>query len=407
MSLRGKSLWTIGGGKGGVGKSFLAASLGTALARAGKSVVLVDANFAAPDLHAYVGVKNPNLTLLDVLEHRAELTDALIPTPEPGMRFLSCVGDELGMADQNEKDREKMAALLATIDADVVLVDAGNGTTRAVLDFFNLAYQGIVVTSPEAASMRCTYRFIRNAVYRKVQQRFGSNKEVSAALDRQRQQAGSKQAPSMMSFLDSLWPTVPDVALSISDMLKEFRPLLLVNMASSEQEHRSAEMLHSAASKFLNVDILCFSPIPYDPSLRKPRQSKSLPDCGDPDGPLARKIQQAAAHLTAIQMAGQEGVREEGCAHAASSQAMGLNDNLAFMGRALHVQTEDLGAAGSCIVTQVFCAGRVVLSTKSAYPPAARETYQNDHLIELMRNQHRNVIRQIESLQLRNQTGAV
>ena len=131
MSLRGKSLWTIGGGKGGVGKSFLAASLGTALARAGKSVVLVDANLAAPDLHAYVGVRNPDFTLLDVMEHRAGLAQALIPTPEPGMRFLSCVGDELGMADQEEKDSKGMAAFLAAIDADLVLIDAGSGTTRA------------------------------------------------------------------------------------------------------------------------------------------------------------------------------------------------------------------------------------------------------------------------------------
>ena len=43
----------IGGGKGGVGKSLVAANVGIFLATLGKRVVLVDAAFGAANLHIF------------------------------------------------------------------------------------------------------------------------------------------------------------------------------------------------------------------------------------------------------------------------------------------------------------------------------------------------------------------
>jgi Mrp family chromosome partitioning ATPase len=39
--------------------------MGIALAQAGRSVIVVDANLATPNLHAYFGIKAPACTLLD------------------------------------------------------------------------------------------------------------------------------------------------------------------------------------------------------------------------------------------------------------------------------------------------------------------------------------------------------
>lgn len=43
-----KKLWSIGGGKGGVGKSVFTLGLGICLARLDKKVILVDADLGAP-----------------------------------------------------------------------------------------------------------------------------------------------------------------------------------------------------------------------------------------------------------------------------------------------------------------------------------------------------------------------
>ena len=79
----------------------------------------------------------------------------------------------------------------------------------------------------------------------------------------------------------------------------------------------------------------------------------------------------------------------------------GLNDNLEFLGRQLHIQTERIGLPVPRIVTQVFSDGRVVLSKKSEIPPLGREAREGPDIMELMRNQHFETLREIESKQKR------
>ncbi|MEE8219789.1 MAG: P-loop NTPase, partial [bacterium] len=62
-----KSIWAIGGGKGGTGKSFMTASLGIQLAQFGRRTIIVDADLGAANLHTCLGVKSPKVTLADFL----------------------------------------------------------------------------------------------------------------------------------------------------------------------------------------------------------------------------------------------------------------------------------------------------------------------------------------------------
>ncbi len=74
---------------------------------------------------------------------------------------------------------------------------------------------------------------------------------------------------------------------------------------------------------------------------------------------------------------------------------MGLNNNLEFMGRQLHVQTENMAFPVAHIITQVFCGGRVLLSKKSEYPPAVRESHDFSKIQQLMRAQHYQIMQEI------------
>ncbi len=60
----------IGSGKGGVGKSLLAANLGIYLAQLGKRVILIDADLGGANLHTFVGVERPAVTLGDFFDQR-------------------------------------------------------------------------------------------------------------------------------------------------------------------------------------------------------------------------------------------------------------------------------------------------------------------------------------------------
>jgi hypothetical protein len=85
---------------------------------------------------------------------------------------------------------------------------------------------------------------------------------------------------------------------------------------------------------------------------------------------------------------------------AVENPAPGLNDNVEFMGRQLHVQTEKTGFPAPRIVTQVFGNGRVVFSKKSDIPqfPASQELAK---IQELMRAQHFQIIQEMAEKQKR------
>jgi hypothetical protein len=69
--------------------------------------------------------------------------------------------------------------------------------------------------------------------------------------------------------------------------------------------------------------------------------------------------------------------------------AAGLNDNVEFMGKRLHIQTESIGSPAISVVTQIFTNGRVIFSKKSDCSHDLNEV-QN-----LMNSQHSQVIQDL------------
>jgi len=82
------------------------------------------------------------------------------------------------------------------------------------------------------------------------------------------------------------------------------------------------------------------------------------------------------------------------------NSAPGLNDNIEFMGRQLHVQTEKTGFPAPRIVTQVFSNGRVVFSRKSDIPEC-QGSQEFTKIQDLMRTQHFQTIQEMVDKQKR------
>jgi hypothetical protein len=85
------------------------------------------------------------------------------------------------------------------------------------------------------------------------------------------------------------------------------------------------------------------------------------------------------------------------------SPITGLNDNVDFLGRQLHIQTEHTGFPTAHIVTQVFCSGRVMLSKKTEYPSGVCESPDFSKIQQLMKAQHCQIIQELKDKQARKQ----
>ncbi len=149
--------------KGGVGKTTAVANLGAALANFGKKVLLVDANFSAPNLGLHLGVINPQYTIHDVLADKISVGKAIIQH-ENGFHVLpaSLVPSKIDPF----KLKRKMEPLRHIYD--MIIIDSSPTLNEEILATMLASDQLLVVTSPDYPTLSCTLHAIKVAKQRKT-----------------------------------------------------------------------------------------------------------------------------------------------------------------------------------------------------------------------------------------------
>jgi flagellar biosynthesis protein FlhG len=164
-------IYPIGGGKGGVGKSFISASLGALIASSGRKVALIDLDLGASNLHTFLGMPAPDGGLDRFIDKTSQqLESVVVSTDIRHLDFISSCHCSMEIANLYHAQKIKLINSIKTLPYDYIFMDLGAGTNFNTLDFFLTAGKGIIVCTPEPTSIENAFRFIKAVYLRRLKQ---------------------------------------------------------------------------------------------------------------------------------------------------------------------------------------------------------------------------------------------
>ena len=259
----------VGGGKGGVGKTFLTANLAYTLARMGHRVVAVDADLEGANLHTCLGVESPAVSLADfVAQRQDDLVKLLVETPQPGLQLIAGTHAHLGEAQPSHLRRVRLMRGLRQLPADFVLLDLGAGTHSSVLDYFLTGDDGLLVLQPEPTSVENAYSFLRAAFYRRLRLAMvghGVRRLVSEAMD-QRNERGLRTPNDLLREIER---NDPVEGRRFVETMTSFRPRLVINEVRTAEDVKLGFSVADVCKRYFGIEADYLGYVNHDDAARQ------------------------------------------------------------------------------------------------------------------------------------------
>jgi flagellar biosynthesis protein FlhG len=148
-------------GKGGVGKTNIAANMALCLAAQNKRVLLLDADLSLGNLDLVMGIRSP-YNISHVLSGHKRIEEIIQSGPQ-GLRIICGASGLDRLTNLSDGEQHLLVDHLCRLqsESDVIVIDTAAGIASSVISFCLAADHVLVVTTPEATAIADAYGMIK------------------------------------------------------------------------------------------------------------------------------------------------------------------------------------------------------------------------------------------------------
>lgn len=273
---------SIGGGKGGVGKSLICANLASKLAKHKKRILLVDLDIGSSNLHTYLSVGSIKYHLSDYLKNKVSFASILSPTLSPNIAFIPGDKDSdiLNMISSNPSISTNFWTNLFNTKqqygVDFLILDLGAGNLQTICDFFTLSHLGILTVIPEPSSIENAYSFLKTYIWNfslNVVSKLGS----TAASQRIHEQLPGFAPSKTYSYMDYLEDLIGEELTGyIRSSLNTRLVSPLINETRYPDDSKISEVMSYTIRHYFGIQSQSIGQIAYDEIAWKSMRKKGL-----------------------------------------------------------------------------------------------------------------------------------
>lgn len=251
-------IWSVASGKGGVGKTFVASSLGISLSRLNQRTLLVDLDMSGPNLHTAVGEKFGGKNLDAYFSGEAVIGELITPTKFSNLLLIQ------GSAFPHQLSTKELGQLVSDcrrLPFNEVIFDLGPGVSESYLELLRLSDERVLVVSPDPQAIEKNYRLVENVLLHTIAQ--AATEGQSPTLKSLLQSFRSCHRPGENTFRNHIKTEVEWVREKAKDIF-DFSLRLIVNQCRGDKDLEIGPGIQMVCKHYFDVEVEYCGALSYD-----------------------------------------------------------------------------------------------------------------------------------------------
>jgi len=258
------TVYAVGGGKGGIGKSFMITNLAMLFAKNHHKTLIIDLDFGGANTHTYLEMRELGHSVFDFLGGKKKhISEVIQKTHFKNLSIITAHGDWTKDEDELYKKVPQLLKEAKTLGYDSIFLDLGAGTHIETLSGFLEADYKLTLVTPEPTSVENTYFFLKKVFFHQLKSaaiKYNLTSEINELLKNKTKYNISK--PSLL--IKHIEQEFGQAGSSVAQEVRLLSPYFVINQCRTPLDYKLAESLSQISRNYFGIKTGSIGHMSYD-----------------------------------------------------------------------------------------------------------------------------------------------